>query len=297
MLLVDYLEDASEYIRSRKEKMYVLEEQYKHTFDRSAKQEVAFLKQEIKKKLSEVTNEILINLEELHYLRVYFPELLKVLMEDENIGKPLVKKTWLLDFKPLPAEEAAIRLQQLKMWRDQLKEAKKFLRGWVGIVDASKYINDYPLLRGYLKGKVKKEEVLEAIKKVDRMLLKEGWLLLINDSLIQIPLAKFSDKISKLRYEEMKANTDYQKARGRSSVAEFNALRKLQEITRKREHYETIIKQILLANPNYLRTLKKRKDWLSRTRKTLLQKLTETVTPRKVKERAWLNDMRKRLEE
>jgi hypothetical protein len=86
------------------------------------------------------------------------------------------------------------------------------------------------------------------------------------------------------------------RAKGKGTVAEASALRKYNKVHRKRIHYHNVIVQLLLANPDYLRKLKKQRHWLSRTRKGVIEKIAKDVTPRKVKERAWLNEMKKKLD-
>ncbi|MFH0884177.1 MAG: hypothetical protein V1861_00520 [Candidatus Micrarchaeota archaeon] len=296
-LLIEYLEEAAAYLREKKEKLKKLDVQYRHIYDRDIKKEMAQTRLEIAKKSSEVTNELLYNLEEFRSIHKYYPELLKAYLEDEYIGKVILKKAWLLDFKTLPAKAAAEKLQELKTWRAQLKDAKKFLKGWVGTVSARSFIATYPVLRGYLSGDIDKVDVVSAIKRADKILLREGWLLLISDSLIQIPIAKFMTQINSLLYEEMTAKAAYARSQGRGTVAETVALRKYQEITKKRLHYEKVLTQVLLANPNYLKILKKKKSWLSREKAGNLDKIVQSITPHTIKERVWLNQMRKKLEE
>ena len=294
-LLIDYLEESERYLRERKEKLNRLEAQFKHVYDRDIKKEMAAIKVEMAKKNSEIINELLFSLEEFRALNKYFPELLAVYMEDENIGKILTKKSWLLDFKNVPPKQAALKLQQLRDWRAQLRQAKETLKGWTGKVEARAFVATFPILRGYMKTDLDKDEALEVIKKADRILLREGWLLLISDSLIEIPLAKYMGKIHKLRYEEIKAKTEYQRASGRGTVAETAALRRLQEIVKKRKHYENAVMQILLSNPGYLKEMKKKKDWLSRDKSGALDQIARSVTPRSLKERAWLDEMKRKL--
>jgi len=295
MLLIDKFQKASEAIASRKDKMNMLEGQYKQTFDRSAKQEMSMLKSEIKGILSSLRMDILVNLEEMHYIRAYFPELFSILIEDPHIGASIEGKLWLLDFKPLPPEEAAMRLQNVRMLRSELKAARKGLIGRPGLIDATAYLRQYPVLRGQLKGKVRREEIRDVIKEMDRMLLKEGWLLLINDSLIEIALNKFIQKLTKLRYEQAEAEAKLEKSKGLGRISQAAAKREADQAGGAVAHYESVIKQLLLANPGYLRSLKRSTDWLSRKKRTALQKIAETITPHKVKERSWLNEMRSRL--
>ena len=92
----------------------------------------------------------------------------------------------------------------------------------------------------------------------------------------------------------MAARMDLGKSKGKGTVAEANALRKYEKVRRNRIHYENVIIQLLLANPAYSRSLKKR-NWLSREKKSVLEKIAQRVTPHKVKERTWLNQMNKKL--
>jgi hypothetical protein len=206
-----------------------------------------------------------------------------------------MKKSWLLDFEPLPPAEAAAKLQQLRSWRAQLRDAKKFLKGWSGTVNARSFVATYPILRGHLSGDMDKIDTIAAIEKADKLLLREGWLLLISDSLIHIPLTKYASQISKLKYDEMMARSDFSRSKGRGTVAETVALRKLQEIVRKRSHYETSVIQILLSNPEYLKAIKKKKDWLSRDKSGTIEQIAKRVTPHTIKERLWLNEMKGRM--
>ncbi len=296
MLLVEYLEEASAFLRDKKARLKVLDAQYRKMYDRDIKKEGVLLRAEMSRKHSEITSELLYNLDEFRALHKYYPELLQAFMEDEYVGRILSKKAWLLDFKSLPAQEAAARLEQLRAWRMQLRDAKKFLKRWVGTVNARSLVATFPVLRGHLSGEMDKVDAIAAIEKADRMLLREGWLLLIGDALIQIPIAKFMGKINDLLFKEMQAKADLSRSMGRGTVAETVALRKFQEISKKRQHYERVLTQVLLANPEYLRRMKKTKNWLSRERAGNLEKLVKGITPHTIKERAWLDRMRKKLE-
>ncbi len=140
-----------------------------------------------------------------------------------------------------------------------------------------------------------KQDVLHAIDGLDDALRREGWLVLITDSLIKIPLAKFMNNIIALRYDEQKARMDLAKTRGKGTVAETRAQRALEEILAKRDHYESMIAQILLSNPRYLSSLKKQKQWLSRSKPDPIVRFAQDITPHALRERAWLDEMRKRV--
>jgi hypothetical protein len=296
MLLIDYLEESAAYLREKWGALRKLENQYHRIYDPDLKLEANRIRQQIRKKEGEITTELLLNLEEFRAIHKYFPELLGAFMEDEYVGKTLSKKSWLLEFKNTPPEQAVAKLEQLKASRASLRDAKKFLKKWVGRVQARSFVATYPVLRGHMTADLDKEDALELIKKTDRALLREGWLLLITDTLIQIPLTKFMAMVNHLSYEEIKAKGELQKAMGRGTVAETTATRKLRQISRDKSHYEGVATQILLANPKYLKSLKKKKDWLSREKGNMLERFAQNVTPHSLKERTWLNEMKKRLE-
>jgi len=297
MLLVDYLEAAAAYLRERREKLRKTEAQYHRIYDPDLKREAAEIRREIKRKENETTMELLLNLEEFRALDKYFPDLLAAFMEDEDIGKVLSRKSWLLDFKNVPPEQAAAKLAQLRGWRAELKDARQFLKRWIGKVQARSFTATYPTLRGHLTSDMDKDEALEVIKKVDKTLLREGWLVLITDSLIMIPLTKFTALIGQLAMEELKASTELRRSMGRGTVAETVATRKLREVRSKKEHYERMVCQILLSNPAFLKSLKKKKNWLDKSKTSGLERFAQSVTPHSLKERAWLNDMRKKIDE
>ena len=85
------------------------------------------------------------------------------------------------------------------------------------------------------------------------------------------------------------------KARGRGTIAETRAQRSLDELLAKKDHYESVIAQILLSNPRYLSSLKKQKQWLSRGKPDPIVRFAQNVTPHALRERAWLDEMRKRI--
>lgn len=295
-LLIDYLESAAAWFREQREALRKLDAQYRKSADRDVKREMISLRGQMRKKSSGVGDELILRLDELRYLKKYFPELLGAFLEDPDVGPLLEKKAWLLDFRPMPPQEASMRLQELKAWRAQLRDARKFLRGWIGTVNARAFAATYPLLRGYVHGEMDKEDVAAAIKKADGVLRREGWLLLITPALVEIPLAKFISAFSQASYEEGAAKAECRRAEGRGTIAEAAALRKLQQAARKRAHYERAVRHILLASPEYLSSLKKR-SWLARGKQSALQRIARDVTPHAVKERVWLNEMRRRLEQ
>ncbi len=294
-LLIDYLEDAATYIRERKVQLRKFDTQYRKTFDEDIKKEMHALETEMMKKRKEVTYELLLNLDEFQSLKRYFPELFEAFLEDPDIGEVLAKKSWLLERPNLPPKMAADKLGQIQKWRERLKDVGIHLKGKGGLIDTGPLLERYPFLEGYVSGKMTRDDIDLAIKKLDQSLIREGWLVLISDELIEIPAKKFMTEALKYSYEETKARTDMEKARGRGTTAEVGALRRLEKAQKRRAHYENILSQLLLANPGYLRRLKASKQWLSRKGSNSLVKFASTVTPHMIKEMSWLKEMERRI--
>lgn len=294
-LLIDYLEDAASYIRERKIRLRKFDTQYRKTYDEDLKKEMHALELEMMKKRKEVTYELLLNLDEFQSLKRYFPELFAAFLEDPDIGEVLSKKSWLLERPNLPPQMAADKLKQIQSWRERLKDVGIHLKGQGGLIDTTKLLVRYPFLEGYVSGKMTRDDIDLAIKKLDQSLIREGWLVLISDELIEIPAKKFMTEALKYSYEEAKAKSDMEKARGRGTTAEVGALRRLEKAQKRRAHYENILAQLLLANPGYLRKLKASKQWLSRKGTNSLMKFASTVTPHVIKEMSWLKEMEKRI--
>jgi hypothetical protein len=294
-LLIDFLDETSAYLHVKRDALKKLELQYRKIYDPDIVREMKVIRGEISKKRTEIRAQLLLNLEEFRALHKYFPELLSAFMEDEYIGKVLRDKAWLLDYKMAPPKVAAAKLDEIRGWRMQLRAAKESLRGWIGVVHADAFVSRYPLLRAHLRGDMMKQDVLNAISTLDDALRKEGWLVLITDSLIRIPLAKFMNRITELRYDELKAKSDLAKMRGKGTIAETRAQRALEAILVEKNHFESIVAQILLSNPGYLSGLKKQKSWLSKGKPDPIVRFAQQVTPHAIRERAWLDEMRKRI--
>ena len=201
-LLIEYFSEAEEYVREKKEKLKELELQFRRVSDSDIKREINIISREIDKKLSEIKDTILLNLDEFRYLQKYYPNLFSVFVEDQYIGPTISSKLWLLEVRRLSPEEASIQLQQIKQWRDSLRDAKKMLKGWYGKVEYRSFVATYPILRGIINSDMEKEDVLEAISGLDKMFKKQGWALLISDSLIKIPLSRYVDLLKQAAYEE-----------------------------------------------------------------------------------------------
>ncbi len=296
MLFLDYLEESDHWLREQKKKLHKLDEEFRRIADSDIRKEIRMVRNDISQKEGEIVTELLFNLEEFRAIRKYFPELMATLLEDDCIGKVISRKVWLLDVKQLPPKLAAARLEQIRQWRLQVAEARIYIRRWVGKIDTRFVTSNYSFLAPYLSGRMEKDEIEDALKQADKALIHEGWIVLVTDSLIHLPLQKFTAKLNDAIYEEKTLLGELKKAKGTGTIAETKAQRKYELGKKKVRHWERIITQILLANPGYLGTIKVKKNWLSRAGSNTLEKLAQKITPRRIRERIWLDEMKKKLD-
>ncbi|MBI5223250.1 hypothetical protein HY990_02415 [Candidatus Micrarchaeota archaeon] len=295
MLLIEYLDDASIKIAKMQDEIHSIKQQFLKISDSDLRRDLSRKKVELKKFSATIKEYLLVHLDELRYLRKYYPDLLISFQSDPNIGPILETRLWLLDFKELPASEASFLLGQLRRQRQGIKEVRLVLRGSHGKIDLTSILKQYPFLRGRLRENMVREDAFVALDQFDRILLREGWLLLLTKTLIKIPLSKYLDKLSHYGYRLILATKESHKASGRGTVMETAALKRIEKLKQKIMHYEKFTHQILLANPSFLMSIKTKDKWLSHERKTILDKLARTITPVLVRERIWLNQMQKKL--
>ncbi|MEM4166335.1 MAG: hypothetical protein QW153_03225 [Candidatus Bilamarchaeaceae archaeon] len=292
-LLVDYLEDAAAFIKKRKERLNELEKYYRETYSKDIREEMEIIKKEIRKKRKEITDKLYENSEELNYIKKYFPDFFEVLLEEDEIGKIIKKEDLLYDRLRFPG--ARQHLLRLKAARAQLKDAIDFLEKWPGIIKEKQLIATYPILKGEIEGDKESGEIIEKIKELEKKLVHEGWKVIIsNEDILLEFLDKYIKKLNKAEINLKKAQLNYEDAKGKGTVTENNALRMLRAAEKNKKNIEEHIRKMLLANPLVLAKLKKKK-WLARDKKTQLEKIAEKITPKKIKEKVWLTEMKKRL--
>ena len=294
-LFVDYLEGAAGHLRKKRKKLRELNKQYREVYDKQIREEMDRVRKDIRKKNAEIVEELYENSDELKHLKKYFPELLEVFMEDENIGGIIRKKSFLFEnAKQMNEKEALGKLGAIRSKRRQLGDAKKFLHRWAGTISGRQLGATYPLLKGKIKGSIEKDEAVEIINGMNAELRKEGWAVLINSPLIVEPLQKLMAKEQMLHLQEMEKRRACGEARGRGTATEFNAKKKLENVERERRHNRNMIRHILLANHEFLSSLKKSRGW-TRARKNPLEKIAEEIPVNRIKEKTWLEKMRKKL--
>jgi len=295
-MLIDYLEEAAAELGQKKRAYQELHRQYKKFYSKDIRDEIAALHKEMGKKRAEVNERLYEGLRELLLIKRYFPELYAMLLEDEGIGGLVRAKDWLLERKEERKDDAGKRLERIRADRAQLREARKFVEGWPRLrIDAKSICATWPALRGAIKGELDREDVLAAIAKKDKGLVRAGWVVLINESMVDVPLRGLLERVKKLRNEELKRRAEAAEAKGKGSIKEYEALKEVENARRERERMERVCRHILLANPAYLERMKKELK-AGRKNKTDLERMASMTAVKKINEAEWLREMRKRLE-
>jgi len=295
-MLIDYLQESSEELRRKKEEYRSLFREYKKFYSRDIRDELKAKKEEISKMRAEISERMYENLQELGLIKRYFPDLYSMLLEDEGIRELVKKKDWLISRKEEKRELAEKKLKELKGFRTQLKEARKFIEKWPRpTIDAKSVVATWPVLKGVFDGEADKQDALSAMEKKEKELVRGGWSVFLNQSLIGDRLNFFVSKIKNLRIEESTKRIDAENAKGRGSIPEYEAIKEYEKAKKERERMERMCKHLLLANPMYMEKMKKELR-TGKKNKTELERMIEKTVVKKVNETAWLKEMKKRLE-
>ncbi len=184
-LLIDYLDEKSQKVAKLREEIAELRHQIKEIYDRDIYKEIEDKTKKIAKIHAEVRQKLLENLEEFRMLKKYYPELLEAFLEDENIGKAIKKRLWILEVGP---KKNAMRLfNDLRLKRQIIKRAIKELKAYK---NTKKILKKYPMLVGLVSSE-EWEEALEQLKELDNELKILGWELILSDpKLTEIAIAK-----------------------------------------------------------------------------------------------------------
>ncbi|MFH1221583.1 MAG: hypothetical protein V1492_00695 [Candidatus Micrarchaeota archaeon] len=293
-LLVDYLEHASEYLRKKRQKLRKLKAEYDQLYEKDIREEMDATRSEMELKQREVIDKLYENAEELKYLKKYFPEFFQVLLEDEQVGPMLRKKDML--YVTVKIAGAQQQLASISAARHQLKDAIKFLEKWPGVIREKQLVATYPILKDHVKGDLESSDAIERIRHMEKKLKKEGWRGVISNPELLAPVVqRFANRLKKAELEVLQAKMKQNEAKGRGTNMEYLAIKMLRNAEARKARLERIIRHLLLSNPEFLTSLKTKKNWLEKGRKTDLDKIAEKITARKVKEKVWLGKMSKKL--
>ncbi len=297
-MFIEYLEKVTAELNWMENKLQVLEKEYRKGFDRQAREEINGIKKEIKTKKLEIGEKIYENLWEMRLIKKHFPALFTVYIEHETIGPVLKNKMWLIDFKGMPIKECEKKINEIKNKRKQLKESIKFLKGWVGSIDAKSMVATWNVFKDVLKEKDKrdKDEVLALIKEMNKASLREGWLVMLNEPLILKPLYRFFTLLKKAYENEYEKKNAFEKSKGKGSISEYNTTKELREAQKKRMRIEKLCRHLLLANSHFLAKIKTNKPtWRNKSIDNFIKGFLNSIKIPNIDEKKWLNEIKSKL--
>lgn len=295
-MLVDYLEESAEYINEKMQQYQKLGKEYHKVYQKDIREEMNRLRIKIKRRRAKAREEIMERMEEFRCIKKYYPELFVTYLEDDALGPVMKKVGWLAEIKPMKPEEAAAKLNEIRMERAELRDAKIFLKKWVGKVNAKSFGATYPALKEHLKGDMDKDRVLEKIEKLQKKLRTEGWRIIASSQpLVRAMLEKLVARLQLERLELGQREAEYQDEKEKGSVREYGALLKLKQAKKKVRKTEKHIRHLLLSNPELLRILKKSNIKMYKAGGGLVE-FASKIKAHRVDEKTWLGRMGKRIE-
>ncbi len=293
-MLVDYLENASVELRKMEGKIQELDKQYRKYLDKQLRQEITGAKKELSRKRTEIYEEIMKSMQEIYLLKKYFPQLLDVFTEDKQIGNLLRKKSWLFDFRNVAATND--ELEDLRKKRNDLSDAKDFLKKWVGRIDSKSLNATWPILKGKIKDESDRDEVIAAIEEEWKVLNKRGWLLTLREPYIMKPFRRIMKKLNKASEGVVQKNIDLEKSKGKGTLTEYNSSKELKKAQKKKRTLERKCLHLLYANPEFLMKLKGETRWSQKKIDLFADNFVKRIEFVPINEERWLREMRKRVE-
>jgi hypothetical protein len=295
-LLIDYLEEMSSKLREEEAKLQRLNAQYKKFYDKELRQEITDLKNDMRKTKKELKDELYLNAKELGLIKKHFPDFFGVLLEEEQIGGTIGRVAWLCGIEALGKSAAEKKLDAVRGERKKLREARSFLSKWVGKIDAKSITATWPELKGEISGSIDRDEALLSIANKDRGLRREGWRVILGSELINKQLKRIFKGLIAARGETSDKERALKSAKGKGTVAEYNAKKELDEAKKAQARIERVCTQMLLANPEFLANFKKQKPALGdRTFTESVLEFAEKIKMKDVDEKRWLVGMKKKL--
>ncbi|MFH2105640.1 MAG: hypothetical protein ABII22_00120 [Candidatus Micrarchaeota archaeon] len=256
-LLIDALEMGSAELKELEEALHKMNAMYRDFYDKQLREEIKAQSEMVKNKKLEIGNRISRNMEELRFLKSDFKDLFNVFFEDKQLHSILLHKMWLTEFRPLKKEDAEKELKSIRAKRHELREASGFLKKWVGRIDSKSLRATWKVLDGEFTSDMDKDEALDKLKRIDAKYRRKGWLVMLNEPFINMALQKFCKKLDQINSKEFDARKDFEKSKGKGTTTEYNAMKVLHAIAQKKKSMENKCINLVLANPEFARKLKK----------------------------------------
>lgn len=295
-MLIDYLEEIALYMSEKEGKYQKLEREYQRIYEKDLRQEMKIIKKEIAVKKHELIESVYENIEEYRLLSKNFPELFGCFLEEGTVGKALKRKKWLLEFNPIKNRNAEKELQQVKNKKKQLEEARKTVLAWVGRIKAKQFEATFSILKGRLKKDLDKDEVLDIIHGLKKEIRLEGWKIALNEPVIEKIFDRMMARLKKTGIELKSAKIEYEKSKGKGSVAEYESMKKVEELKKTFGKYERFCRHILMANNDYLNKLKNKKPGEFGENEPTVRRILADIKTKKINEMQWMEKMKQRLE-
>ncbi|MBS3067514.1 hypothetical protein J4450_02330 [Candidatus Micrarchaeota archaeon] len=295
-MLIEYLEQSAADLRALEQRLLGMANQYRMFMDRDIREQMEELKKEIRKNQAKILSKVYAHMQEFVLLKRHFPGFFQVLKEDQYLSRVINRIEWLFEFKKLDAATCQVELLKIKEQRKQLREAKEFLKKWVGKVDKKSMEATWPILKDQIADKMDRDEVRGIIKNKNKELRRKGWLLIINEPFIISVLNRLFEKLKKIREQEAEIKLEIERLKGKNIYARSDAEKKLKLVTKERKKMERKCEHVLLANYEYLLKIKKqRPTWRDKTANMFMQNLIEKININPINEKLWIEELNKKL--
>ncbi len=265
-MLIDALEDYRLKIKEKHRFLSSLYSQYQKSGDVELLKDIERVKKEIAHLGFKLKLSLLEHLEEFKLMKKYYPQLLAEYAQDAYIGRYVRKRLWLLELAPLNERSALAAFNQVKEMRATLKKARAYLK----LHSLKQFEERFP----FLKGAKDREQAFKMLEEMDKRLILDGWRVIISSPLITAAVARYALLIQE--FMKKRDGTRY--------------LTKKRFFDKKIKKYSSLLTQVLLANPSYLRELQRKPP------SPFLKRFVSQLRSVRVNERQWLREMAKRLE-
>ncbi len=295
-MLIEYLEQSAAELHTLEQRLLSMANQYRMFMDRDIRGQMEELKKEIRKNQAKILSKVYIHMQEFVLLKTHFPSFFQVLKEDPYLSRIINRIEWLFEFKKLDAASCQAELLKIKEERRQLREAKDFLKKWVGKIDKKSMEATWSILKGQIADKMDRDEALQVIKNKNKELRRKGWLLIINEPFIISVLNRLFEKLKKIREHEAETKLEIERLKGKNIYARSDAEKRLKLAIKERKKMERKCEHVLLANYDYLLKIKKqRPTWRDKNANIFMQNLIEKININPINEKAWIAEMNKKL--
>jgi hypothetical protein len=295
-MLIEYLDGMSMEIGELRKRAKEIKKKYDETLDKDLRLELIGMEHKLKAKKHQLWEAIYENMDEFRFMRKHFPELFLVYAEDENIGKYLMVKEWLVDFEPVPKDKAEKMLQGLKETLKALDKAKKSTVHWP---HWKEHLNedDIQMLAGIgINERTDRDEFQALVANARRDVTRQGWIVLLNEPFVIKHVNRFLDRLKQSIIEEAKAKVMVHESNGQGTLTENQARQEYRKAVHERKLSERLCRHLLMANPAFLRKFKsQRMIWRDTVIANFMNRFLSEINPPELNEKEWVKEMKKKL--